>query len=149
MTAISLNKVEALISMAGREEEKGEKGLEGRLCGERYVIASGRRQILNILLSTYESAVRQNHDLVLMQREMQAINEQLEERVTERTQQLQASETKYRMLLESNADAIVVIGKDRTVYFANQAAEALLGLKSEELVGRMFLSWLPRERRKT
>ena len=73
-----------------------------------------------------------------MQREMQAINEQLEERVTERTQQLQASETKYRMLLESNADAIVVIGKDRTVYFANQAAEALLGLKSEELVGRMF-----------
>lgn len=133
-----LNKVEALISMAGREEEKGEKGLEVAFAGERYVIASGRRQILNILLSTYESAVRQNRDLVLMQREMQAINEQLEERVTERTQQLQASETKYRMLLESNADAIVVVGKDRIVYFANKAAEALLGLKSEELVGRMF-----------
>ncbi|MBI5308979.1 MAG: response regulator [Planctomycetes bacterium] len=133
-----LNKVETLISMAGREEEKGEKGLEVTFAGERYVIASGRRQILNILLSTYESAVRQNRDLVLMQRELQAINEQLEERVTERTRQLQASETKYRMLLESNADAIVVIGRDRMVYFANKAAEALLGLKSEELVGRMF-----------
>lgn len=40
--------------------------------GERYDIAAGRRQILNLLLSTYETAVRTNADLIKAHEELKA-----------------------------------------------------------------------------
>ena len=134
-----LSKIESLIRISKNEDiARDHKGLEVFFSGERYVITSGRRQILSFLLSTYESTVQQNHDLILMQRELQLSNEQLEERVAKRTQQLQASEAKYRTLLETSADAIVVVGKDGIVYFANRAAEELLGLSAQEIIGNSF-----------
>ena len=40
--------------------------------GQRYEIAAGRRQILNLLLSTYEAAVRTNADLIKAHEELKA-----------------------------------------------------------------------------
>ena len=40
--------------------------------GERYEIAAGRRQILHLLLSTYETAVRTNADLIKAHEELKA-----------------------------------------------------------------------------
>ncbi|MBI1910820.1 MAG: response regulator [Deltaproteobacteria bacterium] len=133
-----LSKIEALLSSSNVSDESCHEGIEVAFSGEKYLITSGRKQILNFLLSTYENAVHQNHDLIIMQRELQLLNEQLEERVYERTEQLQASEKKYRLLLEINADANLVVGKDGTVFFANRAAQTLFGLTSEELVGKSF-----------
>lgn len=134
-----LNKIQALLSSEYTESgPAGPEPLEIMFAGEKYKITAGRRQILTFLLSTYENAVQQNQDLILMQRELQISNEQLEERVAERTHQLQASEAKYRIMLENNADAILVIGPDNTVYFANQAALDLFGSRSEELIGSHF-----------
>lgn len=137
--AYLLDKIKTLLSISNLDDRgKKPEELEVAFAGERYVITSGRRQILCFLLSTYESAVQQNHDLILMQRELQLLNERLEEKVTERTRQLQASEAKYRTLLENNADALVVVGKEQTVYFINKAAEILFGVKSKEFVGKKF-----------
>lgn len=134
-----VSKVESLLDSSRRGAEGDGDKIEVAFAGERYAISSGRRQILTFLLSIYENAVLQNRDLVLMQRELQLLNEQLEERVIERTRQLKASEAKYRTLLETSADAIVVAGLSGTVYFANKAAESLFGLRSEELVDKPFL----------
>ncbi|MBI5238337.1 MAG: response regulator [Deltaproteobacteria bacterium] len=128
-----LDKIESLLAASRDEGSKKElEGLEVQFSGERYKITSGRRQILTFLLSTYENAVQQNRDLILMQKELQLLNEQLEERVVERTGQLEESREKYRTLLETNADAIVVLGRGGEVYFANKAAEALFGNKTLE-----------------
>ena len=45
--------------------------------GERYEIAADRRQILNLLLSTYETAVRTNTDLIAAQEALKAAQAQL------------------------------------------------------------------------
>ena len=49
-----------------------------------------------------------------------------------------ASETRFRMLTEKNADAIVVVGTEGTVLLANQAAETLFGHPAEGLIGQTF-----------
>jgi PAS domain S-box-containing protein len=48
---------------------------------------------------------------------------------------VKASETKYRGLMESAQDSILVVGEDRTIRFANQQATAWFGYANEELVG--------------
>ena len=70
----------------GRRE--AEEGIEVVFAGNRHVVTSGRQEILNLLLSTYESAVRQNRQLIETQRELEILNEELENRVAERTREL-------------------------------------------------------------
>jgi signal transduction histidine kinase len=56
--------------------------------GETYLIASNRLQILNLLLSTYETAMAKNFDLMETQDELNRLNKELEERVQKRTETL-------------------------------------------------------------
>ena len=63
-------------------------GLEISFACQKYLITSGRRQILDLLLSTYEAAIHKNSELVMARDEMHAINEQLEKLVAERTADL-------------------------------------------------------------
>lgn len=51
---------------------------------------------------------------------------------------LLASEARFRTVIEKNADAIIIINNEGFVRFANPAAEALFGLKTEELLGTTF-----------
>lgn len=79
-----LSRVESALAKPVQRKSKGaEERLEVTFGGERYVITSGRQQILNLLLSTYDSAVRQNRELIETQRELQKLNEQLEEKIGE------------------------------------------------------------------
>jgi two-component system cell cycle sensor histidine kinase/response regulator CckA len=58
--------------------------------GQRHFISSGRLQILNLLLSTYDTAVRKNHELERLRDELNDANSRLEEKVRERTADLRA-----------------------------------------------------------
>lgn len=51
-------------------------------------------------------------------------------------------EADYRMLLEKSIDAIVVVGQDGFIRFANPAAETILGDEAEELLCESFYSAL-------
>lgn len=132
-----ISKVEALLASTA-EEEKEKETIEISFEGENYRISSGKKQILRFLLSIYENSVHQNRDLVLMQKELQTINEQLEDRVIERTRKLKESEAKFRTLLETSSDAIVVISSSNTIFFSNRAAEELFGETYGELNGKDF-----------
>jgi signal transduction histidine kinase len=57
--------------------------------GESYLITSSRLQILNLLLSTYETAMAKNLDLMEVQDELNRFNKELEERIKKRTEALQ------------------------------------------------------------
>jgi light-regulated signal transduction histidine kinase (bacteriophytochrome) len=65
-------------------------GLEIFFQDQKYLINSDRMQILNLLLSTYEAAVQKNNELTKVQNELRSLNEQLEERVEKRTDDLKA-----------------------------------------------------------
>jgi PAS domain S-box-containing protein len=74
---------------------------------------------------------------------MQDINNTLEQRVIERTAGLEASEQKFRNVLESAADAIVIVDRQGTVVIANASAETLFGYTRAELLGHSVDRLLP------
>ncbi|MBN2030941.1 response regulator [bacterium] len=81
-----LSKVQSILETPIQEEKDGE--LRVKIEDKEYVITSNRQQILNLLLSTYERAIQQNRELIKFQEELKWFNEQLEEKVEERTAEL-------------------------------------------------------------
>ena len=70
--------------------EKVQTSMEVLLAGRKHIITSDRAQILNLLLSTYETAVQKNQHLVQAQEELTRLNAKLGEKVMERTASLTA-----------------------------------------------------------
>jgi PAS domain S-box-containing protein len=54
------------------------------------------------------------------------------------SKKLQASESRFDILVEQSTDAIVCVGKEGIIHFCNPAAESLLGRKTTELQGEML-----------
>jgi GAF domain-containing protein/PAS domain-containing protein len=59
------------------------------------------------------------------------------------TEQLQYSEARFRLLINENADPILVVNTNRIIRFANPAAAVLFGKSREELVGSFFVNAKP------
>jgi signal transduction histidine kinase/DNA-binding response OmpR family regulator len=79
-----------------RRMERTQMGLEIFFAGQTYSITSDRLQILNLLLSTYETAVQKNLQLIKTQDTLQQLNAHLEEMVAERTTALTAEVAERR-----------------------------------------------------
>jgi PAS domain S-box-containing protein len=79
-----------LVNRELRKRGKTELGVEIFFAGQEHYITSDRLQILDLLLSTYETAVKQNFELIEARDALQRLNEHLEEKVAERTAALQA-----------------------------------------------------------
>jgi two-component system sensor histidine kinase/response regulator len=63
-------------SLLTKKPEEG-KGITIEFSGKRYLVDASRRQILNLLLSTYETAVKTNRDLIQAHEELKAAQAQL------------------------------------------------------------------------
>jgi signal transduction histidine kinase len=55
-----------------------------------------------------------------------------------RQRELQASESRFRTMIEGNADGVVLVDEQGMIRFVNPAAEALFGRKKDELLGEIF-----------
>jgi two-component system sensor histidine kinase/response regulator len=66
-----------------RKSHKTQMGVEIVFANEKYFITSERQQILDLLLSTYETAVQKNLQLAESQKELKKLNEQLDQKVVE------------------------------------------------------------------
>lgn len=71
-----------------KEHEKAESEVKFYFGGELRSITSNRLQILDLLRSTYESAIQKNHELELVRQELSNLNASLEQMVRERTADL-------------------------------------------------------------
>ena len=69
-------RVDSLLGTPLRDDDPSER-LEVTLAGERYVIESGRQQVLNLLVSTFENAVEKNNELMRVNDELMSAKEQL------------------------------------------------------------------------
>ncbi|SPJ15884.1 putative Histidine kinase [Syntrophobacter sp. SbD2] len=82
------------------EAERLQKPVALEYAGKEYSIASNPRQILEILLATYGTAVRKNEELIRAETELQLLNEDLERKVIERTAALTAEIAERRRVEE-------------------------------------------------
>ena len=87
-----------------RENESAQMGVEVVFAGRKFFITSDRLQILNLLLSTYEAAVHKNQELTATQDELRNLNDNLENRILERTAALE-SEVVERKQAQSRLQA--------------------------------------------
>jgi PAS domain S-box-containing protein len=72
--------------------------------GKHYTITVDNRQMLNLLLSVYDSTLSQNRELVSIQNQLNLLNDSLEDQVRKRTAELQESESRYRRITEGLTD---------------------------------------------
>ncbi|MBC8264730.1 MAG: response regulator [Anaerolineales bacterium] len=142
-----LSQVESALARPVRQKNDGaEEELEVAFGGERHVITSDRQQILNLLLSTYDNAVQQNQKLIKTQRELQKMNEQLQQEIIDRKQ----AEGEIRRLKDFNegivqnmAEGIAVEDAEGCIIFVNPAAADLLGYSPKELLGQHWTVIVP------
>ena len=82
--------------------------------GKKHVIDADRRQIVDLLISTFEDAVQQRHELV------------------QRTQAVQASEERYRALMENTFSGFYRATSDGQFLEVNPAYVKMLGYESKD-----------------
>lgn len=114
-----------LINQKLPKSERLQMGVEIYFAGKTHIIDSDRRQILNLLISTFENAVRQNRELIKAQLELKTLNEQLRK-----------SEKHLRDITSNLGEGVYVLDKQGLVTFMNPEAERLLGWTEAELVGK-------------
>jgi two-component system, sensor histidine kinase and response regulator len=71
------------------QREKRERGIEISHEGRTYLVTAERSQILDLLLSVYEVAMRRNADLAQAQAKLRTLNSELEQKVRDRTRKLE------------------------------------------------------------
>jgi PAS domain S-box-containing protein len=125
-----LARIKSVLADASVEDmEQVRMGLEIHFAGKKHFITSSRLQILNMLLSAYETAVQKNQELNEAKSRLRDLLENLEELVAERTLELkntnirlvdeietrkiteaalQESEERFRLLLKNANDGIFV-----------------------------------------
>jgi signal transduction histidine kinase len=85
-------------NLNNREEIRG--GIRFSYRDETYSIRSDRLQILNLLISTYETAVAKNLELIKTQDELKRLNKGLEDLVNKRTAALQTKNEELNTVLQ-------------------------------------------------
>jgi two-component system cell cycle sensor histidine kinase/response regulator CckA len=141
-----------LLNVQLRSSEKVRMGVEIFFRGRKYYITSERQQILDLLLSTYETAVLKNQELVDAQEELVVMNERLEEMVNERTSALTAeiaertlmeealreSEMRFRQTFEQMPIGAAIVSQEYRFVRVNLAMCRITGYPEEEMTSMMF-----------
>lgn len=100
------------------------------LAGERVRRSKARLDIALGKLGNREEELRKAH-------------EQLEERVQQRTRELEQAQTKFGQLLEMAPDAMLGVDRTGTILFVNVQVERLFGYRREELLGKRVELLMP------
>ena len=74
---------------------------------------------------------------------LKALNEQLEERIAQRTMSLQQSEERLRVIMDSTVDGVIVINQEGIVENLNRSAADLFGYEASDVVGENVSMLMP------
>jgi len=132
-----LSKITSIQETKALQKNKGNmkknREIEVSFQNKMFIIKSNRRQILNLLLSTYENAVHKNLKLLEVQKELQILNEKLEGNLYE----LETAERKFRYFVQTIPDIVYRVDTEGRFVFINETVR-ILDYDPGELVGRHF-----------
>lgn len=142
-----LQRVENIIAeRATARNAKAEPTVDVTFGNEKYAINSTRRQVMNFFLSTYESMIEKNAELIKARDEHKRLSESLEKKVEERTQWLREEMSERRKieeqireqaaLLDKAQDAIAVHDLEGNIVYWNVSAARVYGWSREEVLGK-------------
>jgi diguanylate cyclase (GGDEF)-like protein/PAS domain S-box-containing protein len=117
-------------ALTNRELRRGSvdgSAVEVFFSGNSYTLESSSGQSIDFLLSSFEDAIDKN-------RQLNEANAQLKDALGK----ISSLETRYQRLMEFSPAALLVVGMDGVIWFANQAAEQLFRRDAEELKGTEF-----------
>lgn len=129
-----LGRLTSLLSSPSRTKHKPGEPLEVEYRDKVYRVDADPQQMLNLLLSVYENTMVQNRELMTVQAQLCLLNENLEEKVRQRTAALQASEMRFRATFEQAAVGIAHVAPDGRWLRVNQRLCDLLGYRPDELL---------------
>ena len=72
-----LGRVESLLNTPLVDEDETAPTLDVTLSGKRYQVKSGRQQVLNLLISTFENAVEKNNELIRVNQQLSLAKDEL------------------------------------------------------------------------
>ncbi|MHB1240595.1 MAG: response regulator [Gammaproteobacteria bacterium] len=115
-----------------RKDQTMQLGVELALGGETHFITAERQQILDLLISTYDQAVRINGELKHREAQHTAALDTLHDR-----------EEEFRTILGSLNDCVITIDDHGIIRSANAAVERVLGYAADELIGHNVSTLMP------
>ncbi len=137
---------QSLLNKALRSPHSRDAPVQIELAGSRYTISAERHQILDLLIPTYEEAVRlnqklkeQQQELALEVQERTAANERLVAEMAERKraeEALRKSEEQTRTILNLANEAYIAMDSDGVIRDWNRAAEVTFGWPREDILGK-------------
>ncbi|MDD5723024.1 MAG: response regulator [Syntrophales bacterium] len=118
---------EVFSNHALQKDTESDRDIEIFFADNVYRITAKRRQILNLLLSIYESAAKKNDDLIATQKKLVSANEQLE-----------ASTELFTNIIERTVVGIVIVSNEGLVRYCNRSATVLLNRTEGKLLHAPF-----------
>jgi len=122
-----------LVNKKIRDTHFAEMGIDIYFGGKKHQITSSRLQIIDLLLSTYENAIQKKYeveqalyDLTVTQNKLKALNENLEEKVLERTRRIEQLNELLRVI--RNINQLIVKTHNRN-YLIQHACEIFTASK--------------------
>lgn len=119
-----------------------ELGIEINFNGKKRLIRTNPQKVVEILLNVYQGAIYQNTELINTRDELRLLNEDLEEKIDERTMEIKMEEEKviktekrFRSLIEQGKDVITLIDLQGKIKYSSPSNTTVFGYSEEEYVG--------------
>lgn len=117
-------------------------------CGANEILDAVRTHQFAIARREGKWVVIETAALKQAKAEIKRLNEQLEQRVVERTSELSKAENRYRVMIETDNDAVVCMDETGAILLANPATRAVFGYEPAELIGKPVTVLMPEFLRK-
>ncbi len=125
---------------------KRQDGVEVSFSGQTFIVGSGKEQILDLLVSTFEDIVLANLDLEKSRNELVAAKAAVEEYARLLESRARSSEEVHRTIVEGIAEGIITMDERGIVNSINPAAEEIFGYGAQEVIGQNVSLLIPESR---
>jgi len=112
----------------------GDHEMEVLLHGRKFTLNPSNSQMLDFLISTYETTVEQGHKLSQSHIALQELNDQLEQKIEDRTRELTAAES----IINTVREPLIALDQDLRVVTVNRSFYDVFKVNPEETVGHLI-----------